>query len=147
MRCSVTMVTQQRRLTMDTNFITAWHVNETCYIWQTILNLNCIYKKNILRPLPAKFEHFYLFDPCRAKNLTVDLFFNKYETVGRRYVKTLTFTIYIVFQRSRDYNKRNCWYGIWQHWSNFWIWPLHKLSCDPRLPVQDVTRRVGPIPT
>ena len=23
-----------------------------------------------------------------------------------------------------------CWYGFWQHWSNFWIWPLYKLSCD-----------------
>ena len=28
-----------------------------------------------------------------------------------------------------------CWYGFWQHWSNFWIWPLkllYKLSCDPQ---------------
>ena len=23
-----------------------------------------------------------------------------------------------------------CWYGFWQHWSNFSIWPLYKLSCD-----------------
>ena len=60
------------------------NANETCYIWQTILNLNCIYKTSILRPLPAKLEHFYLFDPCRAKNLTFDLFFNNYETVHRR---------------------------------------------------------------
>ena len=27
---------------------------------------------------------FYLFGPCRAKNLTFDLFFNNYETVRRR---------------------------------------------------------------
>ena len=25
-----------------------------------------------------------------------------------------------------------CWYGFWQHWSNFWIWPLYKLSCYPQ---------------
>ena len=50
--------------------------------------------------------------------------------------------------------RRICWYGFWQHWSNFWIWPLYKLSCDPqRLPVQDVTWQqyeiliLGPIPT
>ena len=43
------------------------HVNKS------ILILNCIYKTNILRPLPAKLEYFYLFDPCRAKNLTFDL--------------------------------------------------------------------------
>ena len=24
-----------------------------------------------------------------------------------------------------------CWYGFWKPWSNFWIWPLYKLSCDP----------------
>ena len=39
---------------------------------------------NILRPLPAKLDPFYLFDPCRAKNLTFDLSFNNYETVRRR---------------------------------------------------------------
>ena len=27
---------------------------------------------------------------------------------------------------------RICWYGFWQHWRNFWIWPLYKLSCDPQ---------------
>ena len=32
-----------------------------------------------------------------------------------------------------------CWYGFWQHLSNFLIWCLYKLSCDPRFPVQDVT--------
>ena len=32
------------------------------------------------------------------------------------------------------------WYSFWQHWSNFWIWPLYKLSCDPSLPVQDMNR-------
>ena len=25
-----------------------------------------------------------------------------------------------------------CWYGSRQHWSNFWVWPLYKLSCDPQ---------------
>ena len=63
------------------------HVTETYYIQQTILNLNCIYKTSILRPLPVKLEHFYLFDPCRAKNVTFDLFFNNYEMVRRRYIK------------------------------------------------------------
>ena len=26
-----------------------------------------------------------------------------------------------------------CWYGSRQHWSNFLIWPLYKLSCDPHV--------------
>ena len=42
------------------------------------------YKMSILRPLPAKSEHLNLFDPCRAKKLTFDLFFDNYETVRRR---------------------------------------------------------------
>ena len=37
------------------------HGNETCYIWQTILNLNCLYKKNVLRSLPAKLEYFFTY--------------------------------------------------------------------------------------
>ena len=32
----------------------------------------------------SKLDHFYLFDPCRAKQLTSDPFFNNYETVRRR---------------------------------------------------------------
>ena len=39
---------------------------------------------NIVRLLQAKLDHLYLFDPCRANNLTFDLFFNNYETVRRR---------------------------------------------------------------
>ena len=39
---------------------------------------------NILRPLSAKLDHFYLFDPCRDKKVTFDLSFNNYETVRRR---------------------------------------------------------------
>ena len=42
-----------------------------------------IYRTIILRPLPTKLEHFYLFDLCRTKNVTSDLF-NNYETVRRR---------------------------------------------------------------
>ena len=62
--------------------------------------------------------------PCRGKNLTFDLFFNNYGAVRRRYVKLYFF--WIVITR-----------GIWwndsrQHWNNFWIWPLYKLSCDPQ---------------
>ena len=60
------------------------HSNEASHIWQIILIFNCIYLMNILRPLPAKLEQFYLFDPCRAKNLTFDLFFNNYETARRK---------------------------------------------------------------
>ena len=100
------------------------HVTETCYTKQTILNLNCIYQTSILRPLPAKLNHFYLFDPCRAKKLTSDLFFNNFETVRRRYAKLYFFWIVII--------RGIWWYGFWQHWSNFWIWLLYKLSCDPQ---------------
>ena len=95
---------------------------------------------NVLRPLSAKLEHFHPFHPCRAKNLTFDLFYNNYET-GQ------TILFWIVITRGI------CWYVFWQHWNNFWIWPLYKLSCDPRLPVQAVTRQqyeiliFGPIPT
>ena len=35
---------------------------------------------------------FNLFDPCRAKNVTFDLFFNNYETVRRRYRSNYTFS-------------------------------------------------------
>ena len=34
--------------------------------------------------IASKIGAFYLFDPCRAKNLTSDLFFNNYETVRCR---------------------------------------------------------------
>ena len=34
--------------------------------------------------IARKLDHFYLFDPCRAKNLTFDRSFNNYETVRRR---------------------------------------------------------------
>ena len=67
---------------------------------------------------------FYPFDLCRAKNLTFDLFFNNYETVLRRYHKLYFFWIVII--------RGICWYGSRQHWSNFWIWPMYKLSCDPQ---------------
>ena len=55
--------------------------NEASHIWQTILIFNCIYLMNILRPLPSRLEHLYLFGPSRAKHLTIDLFFLNYETV------------------------------------------------------------------
>ena len=88
-RCFVTMVMQQRRSVTRSakqwtlTFSLDSHANETCHIWQTILNLNCIYKMSILRPLPAELEHFYLFDPCRAKHLTFDLFFDNNKTICR----------------------------------------------------------------
>ena len=66
------------------------HVNETCYIWQT---------------MNSEFE-LYLQD-------------KHFETIASKIGAY--------------------WYGFWQHWSNFWIWPMYKLYCDPRLPVQDVT--------
>ena len=78
---------------------------------------------NILRPLPAKLDHLYLFDPCRAKNLSFDLSFNNFETVRRRWIKLCFFWIVIT--------RGICLYGSRQHWRNFWIWPLYKLSCDP----------------
>ena len=134
MRCFVTMVTQQKTASQWT--LTFWlhnHVTKTCYTEQTILNLNCIYQTSILRPLPAKLDDFYLLDPCRAKNLTSDLFFRNYETVRCRNVKLYFFWIVIT--------KGICWYGIWQHWSNFWIWPCTNYLVTPRLPVQDVTRQ------
>ena len=34
--------------------------------------------------IASKIGSFYLFDPCRAKNLTFDLSFYNYETVHRR---------------------------------------------------------------
>ena len=64
----VTENTVRRELTFSLHN----QVNEICYLWLTILNLNCIYIANILIPLPAKLDHVYLFDPCRAKNLTYE---------------------------------------------------------------------------
>ena len=102
-RCFVTMVMQQRWVSQWTlTFSLHNHVTVICYMQLTILNLNCIYKTSILRPLPAKLEHFYLFDQgCRAKNLTFDLFFNNYERVRQRQVK-----LYFL----NRYNKRNLWF-------------------------------------
>ena len=60
-------------------FLLRNHSNEASHNY----DFHCIYLINILRPLPAKSDHFYLFDPCRAKNLTFDLFFSNYETVRR----------------------------------------------------------------
>ena len=58
------------------------HSNKASHIWQTILIFNCIYLMNILRPSPAKLEHFYLFNPLQSQNF--DLFFNSITT--KRYV-------------------------------------------------------------
>ena len=44
--------------------------------------------------------------------------------VHRREVKLYFFWIVIT--------RGTCWFGFWQHWSNFWIWPLYKLSYDPQ---------------
>ena len=61
-----------------------------------------IYLINIWRQLPAKLEHFYLFDPCRTKILSFDLFFNNSKTIRQ----TILFL--------NRCNKRNL-YGFWQH--------------------------------
>ena len=59
---------------MNTNFLTAYHkTKHAINTWQSTLNLNCIWKTNILRPLLAKLVHFYL--------LTFDIFFINYEMV------------------------------------------------------------------
>ena len=70
---------------------------------------------NILRPLPAKLEHFCLFNPCRGKNLTSGF-------------SSITTKLYVWSVITRGI----CWYNFWQHWSNVWIWPLNKLPCDPQ---------------
>ena len=94
---------------------------EASHIWQTILIFHCIYLMNILRPLPAKLEHFYLFDPCRAKNLTFISI-----TTKRYFVDKSKYRFF--FNR---YNKRNLL--VWSSTtSNFWIWSLYKLFCDPQ---------------
>ena len=51
-------------------------------------------------------------------------FFNNYETVRRRQVKLYFFWFVIT--------RGICWCASRQHWSNFWIWSLYKLSCDPQ---------------
>ena len=69
-----------------------------CYVLSTGLLLTfsvgvCVrFQQNIDIILPAKLDHFYLFDPCRAKNLTSDLSFNNYETVRRRVVDMSNYT-------------------------------------------------------
>ena len=103
------------------------HSNEASHIWQTILIFNFIYLMNILRPLPAKLEHYYLFDPCRAKNLT--LTFSSITT--KRYVvdrSNYTFSEspgWIVITRGI------CWYDFWQHWSNFEFDPCTNYLVTP----------------
>ena len=90
---------------------------------------------------------FYMFDPCRAKNLTFDLFFNNYESVRRRWVKLLFFL--------NRYNKRNllAWFYDNIEAKTFGFDPCTNYLEIPRLPVQNVTRQqyeiliLEPIPT
>ena len=79
--------------------------------------------------LPAKLKHFYLFDPCRSKILTVFFF-------------SIPMKLYVIYGYMRQtilfpnrYYKRNLFLCFWQYWSNFWIWP--KQSSDSRLSVQE----------
>ena len=105
-------------------FLLCNHSNKASHIWQTILIFHCIYLMNILRPLPAKLDHFYLFDPLEPKiwPLTFSSITTKRYVVDR---SNYTFFWILI-------TKGICWYGPRQHWSNFWIWPLYKLSCDPQ---------------
>ena len=126
-------------------FLLRNHSNEASRIWQTILILHCIYLMNILRQLPAKLDHIYLIGPCRAKNLTFELFFNNYETVRRRYPKLYFFWIAIT-RGSVSITLDNIE-------ATFEFDPCTIYLVTPRLPVQDVTRQqyeiviLGPLPT
>ena len=81
--------------------------------------------------MPAKLEHLYLFDPCRTKILTLDLFFNNYETIRQRCVK-------LYFSESLEQVK-----SVGMVFDNiegtFEFDPCKKTICDPKHPVQDVT--------
>ena len=74
------------RQPMDTDFLTAW----PCYrnmlhianYSEFELHLRDEHFETIASK--AKLEHFHLFDTCKGKNVTFDLFFDNYETVSRR---------------------------------------------------------------
>ena len=100
---------------------------------------------NILKPLPAKLDHFYLCDPCRAKNLTFDLSFNNNETVRRRCVN-----LYFFESLQQEESVGMVLDNIE---ATFEFDPCTNYLVTPRLPVQDVTWQqyemgiLGPIPT
>ena len=79
-----------------------------------------------MRPLPAKLEHCYLYDPCIESKIW-HLTFSSITT--KRYVVDSSNYIFFWIVITRGI----CWYGSRQHWSNFWIWPLHQVSCDPQV--------------
>ena len=60
-----------------------------------------------LRPLPAKLELFYLFDPCRAKNLTSDFssITTKLYVVDRSSYYTFGGIFYFVTQLLNEFTK------------------------------------------
>ena len=100
---------------------------------------------NILRPLPAKLDHFYLFDPCRARKLTFDLS----SITTKRYVvnrSNYTFSESLKQEVSDGMVLDNIE-------ATFEFDPCTNYLVTPRLPVQDVTRQqyemviLGPIPT
>ena len=59
-----------------------------------------------------------------AFKITFDLFLSSYETIHGWQVKLYSLWIIITGGIYR--------YGFWQYKRNFWIWPLYKLSCDPK---------------
>ena len=91
---------------------------------QTILNLNCITRRAFWDHCQQNWIIFTCLTPVEPINWP--LTFSSI-TVKRYVVDRSNYTFFwIVITRGI------CWYGSWQHWSNFWIWPLYKLSCDPQ---------------
>ena len=73
-----------------------YHSNKASHILQTIWFFIVLTWWTFWDHCQQNWIIFYLFDPCRAKNLTFDLFFNNYETVRHRQVKLYFFWIVIM---------------------------------------------------
>ena len=95
--------------------------------------------------IASKIGSFLPFDPCRAKKLTSDLFFNNYE----RYV--VDRSNYNYFSESLQEEFVSMVLNNIE--ATFEFDPCTNYLVTPRLPVQDVTRQqyemiiLGPIPT
>ena len=104
MRCFVTMVTQQKNCQpMDTYFLTAYPCYRNMLHIANYSEFELYLPDEYFETIASKIGPFGLFDPCRAKKMTSDLFINNYETVRRRQVKPHFFWIVIT--------RGICWYG------------------------------------
>ena len=99
-----------------------------CCIWQTIFFL--FFKIYLLdehfETIANKIGAFLTVWPLKSQQLDLWPFLQYMRDGTSQVSQTILFWT--------DITRGICWYGFWVRVriSNFWIWPLYKLSCDPQ---------------